>query len=182
MKATDERFLSLLRAEQGKLLRLARAITGQEHDAWDIVQESTLAAYRAFRRFAGGPDQFGHWIRRILINRCRDLLRARNRLLLLEPGADLGAADPDAGPEECLDHALLWREVDALEEHHRQVLTLRFLVDMRVEEIAELLDVPPGTVKSRLHRAVRALRKRLDSDQTGEVRTDESGAATQGHR
>lgn len=178
MSSTDERFLVLFRAEQGRLFRIAKAITGQDHDAWDIVQESTLAAYKSFARFTGGPEMFGPWIRQILVNRCRNLLRARSRLLLLESGIDAGTPDLAPGPEASLDRAQLWREVNALEEHHRQVLTLRFAVDMGVDEIAELLDVPPGTVKSRLHRALKALRKQLDSQQEGGTKRDQPGATT----
>lgn len=162
LRPSDDEFLALLRPEQGKLLRIARAITGQEHDAGDMVQEAILAAYRRFPDFRGRPDGFAPWLRRILINRSISLLRARQRWLPQESPAD-GAPDPDPGPEQRLSGALLWDEVQALEAHHRQVLTLRFLVDMPVEEVALLLRVPVGTVKSRVHRALQALRKRLDA-------------------
>ena len=166
MRATDEQFLSLLRPEQGKMFRIARGITGQESDAWDIIQEATLAAYDQFHRLRGGPEAFGPWIRRILVNRARNFLKARSRLVPLEVVTD-GEHGSWPGPEEQLDHNQLWSEVMALDEHHRQVLVLRFLVDMTVEEIARVLDVPPGTVKSRIHRALTALRKRLETGAKG---------------
>lgn len=161
MRNHDDTFLTLLRQEEGKLFRIARGITGQEADAWDLVQEATLAAYDQFHRLRGGPAAFGPWIRRILVNRARNLLKARSRMVPLEAVA-AGDPDPAPGPEEQLSHALLWGEVMALEEHQRQVLVLRFLVDMTVEEISRVLDVPEGTVKSRIHRALGALRKRLE--------------------
>lgn len=168
MRPGDNQFLAMLRLEEGKLLRLARALTGQEADAWDLVQEATLAAYDQFARLRGGPDSFGPWIRRILVNRARTLLKARARMIAMEFVAET-EADPEPGPEEHLNQTLLWTEVMGLEDHHRQVLTLRFLVDMKVDEIATLLDVPEGTVKSRLHRALSALRKRLDLSARGAV-------------
>lgn len=168
MRRDDGQFLALLRQEQGKLFRIARAITGQEADAWDMVQEATLLAYDRFSQLRGGPSSFGPWIRRILVNRCHDLLKARMRIVPLDGVLD-GDPDPQPGPEEQMDHSLLWGEVMALEAHHRQALVLRFLVDMPVPEMAALLDVPEGTVKSRLHRALSSLRKRLESREEGVV-------------
>jgi RNA polymerase sigma factor (sigma-70 family) len=163
MSAYDERFLALLRLEQGKLFRIARALTGQEADAWDMLQETTLAAYDRFAELRGGDAAFGPWIRSILVNRTRNLLRARSRTVPLDAPAE-GEADPAPGPEQQLHQQALWDEVMLLDEHHRQVLVLRYLVDMPVEAIAGLLDVPAGTVKSRIHRALGALRKRLTAD------------------
>lgn len=169
MRTSDEQFLALLQREEGKLLRLARALTGQDADAWDLVQEATTAAYSQFHKLRGGPDSFAPWIRRILVNRARNLLTARNRVTLVEQVAE-AEADLDPGPEEQFSQALLWAEVMALEAHHRQVLTLRFMADMKVEEIAGLLDLPAGTVKSRLNRALGALRARLETDVKGTVK------------
>lgn len=162
-RSHDERFLTLLRHEQGKLLRIARALTGQEADAWDMVQEATLAAYDRFDDLRGGEAAFGPWIRRILVNRTRNMLKSRSRMVPLEaPGEQ--ELDPGPGPEQQFHNQALWDEVMRLEEHHRQVLVLRFLVDLPVEEIADVLDLPGGTVKSRLHRALGALRRRLSHD------------------
>lgn len=164
MRLSDDQFLSLLREEQGKLLRIAWSITGQEADAWDMVQEASLAAYDNLHRFRGGAAAFDAWIRRILVNRCRNLLKARARMVPLEAVPD---AQPGEAPsaEDQVERALLWDEVMQMDDHHRQVLTLRFLVDMTVEEIGTLLELPLGTVKSRLHRAAGALRKRLAEDE-----------------
>lgn len=167
MRPTDEQFLSLLRQEQGKLMRIAKAITGQESDAWDMVQEATLTAYDRFGELRGGPESFGPWIRSILVNRSRNLLRKRSQTVPLEAVGSQAESDPGPGPEERLSQALLWDEVMALEEHHKQVLVLRFLVDMQVDDIAALLGLPSGTVKSRLHRALSALRKRLETSAKG---------------
>jgi RNA polymerase sigma-70 factor (ECF subfamily) len=167
MGRRDERFLALLQGEQGKLLRIAKAITGQEADAWDMVQEATLTAFDRFDELRGGDRVFAPWIRRILINRARNLLKSRSRLLPLEPmGTEV---DPTPGPDMQLDQTLLWDEVMCLEMHHRHVLVLRFLVDLTVEEIAHALDVPVGTVKSRIHRALAVLRKRLTIEERGVV-------------
>lgn len=167
MRGTDEQFLRLLRVEQGKLMRIARALTGQEADAWDLVQEATLTAYDRFVELRGGPEAFGPWIRRILSNKAKNLLRQRSRTLVLDVVNTYDEVDPAPGPEEQLESIQLWHLVMELDEHHRQVLALRFLVDLQVEEIADLLNVPAGTVKSRIHRALGALRKRLHAEEKG---------------
>jgi RNA polymerase sigma factor (sigma-70 family) len=166
MRTRDEPFLALLRPEEGKLLRIARALTGREADAWEMVQDAVVQAYERFDTLRGGPESFAPWLRRILVNRCKNLLRGRARLVLLETAAET-EVDPAPGPEAQLEASQLWGEVMELAEDHRQVLTLRFLVDMPVPEIAALLGVPEGTIKSRLHRALGALRKRLQSTDEG---------------
>lgn len=166
MRQRDEAFLALLRPEEGKLLRIARALTGREADAWEMVQDTVVQAYERFHTLRGGPEGFAPWIRRILVNRCKNLLRGRSRLVLLERAAE-SEIDPGAGPEAQLEASQLWADVMELGEEHRQVLTLRYLVDMPVAEIASLLGVPEGTIKSRIHRALGALRKRLTADLKG---------------
>lgn len=169
MRSRDEEFLRLLRQAQGKLLRIAWAITGQEADAWDMVQEASLVAYDQFPTLRGGTASFDAWIRQILVNRCRNLLKARLRTVALESAAEL-QPDIAPGPEEWVDRAHLWDVVMTLEEHHRQVLTLRFLADMQIDDIATFLDLPAGTVKSRLSRALGALRRRFESTEKGPVK------------
>lgn len=163
MRQSDEAFLALLRPEEGKLLRIARALTGREADAWEMVQDAVVQAYERFHTLRGGPELFAPWIRRILVNRCKNLLRSRARLVLLETAAEADP-DPTPGPEAQVEASHLWGEVMELAEDHRQVLTLRYLVDMQVSEIATLLGVAEGTVKSRIYRALGALRKRLAID------------------
>ncbi|MGE5674754.1 MAG: RNA polymerase sigma factor [Mycobacterium leprae] len=165
MRPTEEQFLKLLQAEQGKLLRIAFALTGQESDAWDMVQEATMRAYDRFGQLRGSEDAFGPWIRRILVNACKNLRRAQFRLVATEEPLATAAAAPELGPEVQAEGAVLWDEVMQLPEHHRQVLVLRYLVDLSVDEMARLLWVPPGTVKSRLNRALGALRLRLESEE-----------------
>jgi len=114
------------------------------------------------RRSLRDHARFDAWFDRILINRCRDRLRVRQRqrvrAIALEGQAqwrhtmDVGAADSE------LDGA-----VDDLDPDHRIVVLLRFWQDLRLEDIAERLDIPLGTVKSRLHYALRAIRSRLEA-------------------
>jgi len=159
----EEHFFALFKPEQGRLYRTAWAILGNEADAGDAVQEATIRAYRAFDQLKGGAVAFPAWIRRILVNTCTQILRKRMRVVPVERPEDL--ADEQVVPE--LDIPLgseVWEAVRGLDERYRAVVVLRFLNDMQLEDIATALDIPLGTVKSRLHTALKTLRGRLQAD------------------
>ncbi|HVH06749.1 MAG TPA: sigma-70 family RNA polymerase sigma factor [Myxococcota bacterium] len=123
-------------------------------DADDLFQETWLRVVRARRRF-DPRRRFSTWLFQIANNLCRDRFRRsavalRGRVAY----AELPAA-PASGPDVRLD---LERRLAALPDRLREVLVLRYFRDLGEREIAELLEIPAGTVKSRLHAAVRALR------------------------
>lgn len=155
-----EVFDSLTAAHLDRAYRLAWAILGDDREAEDATQDAFVAAWRN-RRNLRDPDKLEAWLSRILINGCRDRLRrrGRNRLQALEvsplPSVPDGSQRTSARDE--LDRALA-----ALDADHRIVVILRFWADLTVDAIADRLDVPSGTVKSRLHHSMRALRSSLE--------------------
>lgn len=158
--AHEEQFFALYRPEQGKLYRTAWAILGNEADAADALQEATIRAYRAFEQLKGGAVAFPSWMRRILINTCTQILRKRGKVIPVERPEDIGPEQTVADVELPLDGDV-WDAVRALDERYRVVVVLRFLDDMQLDEIARVLDIPLGTVKSRLHTAMKQLRHTL---------------------
>jgi RNA polymerase sigma-70 factor (ECF subfamily) len=146
--------------------RLARAILADEPEAEDAVQEACLAAWRRGDSLRD-PDRFDAWFDRIVVNECRDRLRTRQRgrvrAIALETAkradGDGLAPDPaDLGHSHDLDRAF-----DDLDPDHRIVVLLRYWQDLTVDDIAARVGVPPGTVKSRLHHALRAMRASLEA-------------------
>ena len=144
------------------LFRTAYAMTGRRADAEDVVQETLLAAYRGIGHFQG-RSAFRTWLVAILIKQVL-MLRRRNQgksmpsLEQVEVEAK-GRADPGAGEVDArLDVAQVLRE---LSEEHREVLVLREYDGMSYDEIAEALEIPRGTVESRLYRARQELKARL---------------------
>jgi RNA polymerase sigma-70 factor, ECF subfamily len=138
--------------------RAAYAITGSEAAAEDVVQDAFERALRGLARF-DGRRPFGAWLYRIVVNRALNLRRDERRLVPLEALADEpGWDDPDAGG----DRALLAR-VAGLAPERRAVVILRYGLGHPVAEIAELLDLPVGTVQSRLARALAQLRTTLEA-------------------
>lgn len=156
LSAEDE-FFNLLRPEQGKLYRTAWAILGNEADARDALQEAVIRAYRAFGQLKGGAAAFPSWIRRILVNQCSLILRKRSRVIPVERPEELVPEATDTIPEG----SDVWEAVSRLPDHYRSVVVLRFLQDLPLEEIAAALNIPLGTVKSRLHAALKQLRAAL---------------------
>jgi len=135
--------------------RLARWLTGNPDDAEDLLQEATLRAFRHFDQFRGGDAH--SWLLTIVRHTCYTWHK-RLRRLPLDQVATLDVEDPDAPcPERLLLQRLTTRCVDeaiaGLPESFRQVFVLRELEGLSYGEIAEALQMPVGTVMSRLSRA-----------------------------
>jgi RNA polymerase sigma-70 factor (ECF subfamily) len=134
--------------------RAAYLVVHDAAAAEDIAQEAFLAALRALDRF-DRRRPFGPWLHRIVVNRAIDWARAR----ALRPEAEAVDAPAPERPEH--DEELL-RELDHLSPEHRAVIVLRYLLDYTPGEIADLLDLPRGTVNSRLRRGLDNLKERLE--------------------
>ncbi len=152
-----------LRREYG----LAGYLLGNSLEAEDATQDAMARAWRA-RRLLRDPAAFEAWLDRILVNTCRDRLRRRRtvRIVDLELGSDREGRDPF---RDFLARDELGRVLDALTPDQRVVIVLRFWHDLSLEQISERLGWPLGTVKSRLHHAMAAMRDRLERDAKREL-------------
>jgi len=146
--------------------RLARWLTGNEHDAEDVVQEASLRALRYFRTFTGGNGRA--WFLTIVRNtscRWHSGIAALSDMFDEEQHS---SALPGSDPESLLLHTddvtLIERAMSRLSSRFRQLLVLRELQGLSYQEIAEVVGVPIGTVMSGLSRARRALRAALDNE------------------
>jgi RNA polymerase sigma-70 factor (ECF subfamily) len=143
--------------------RLAQQIVRHPMTAEDITQEVFLRAYRSLPRFRGEAS-FYSWLYRITINLCLNHLRRQaNRLSPAEEPDDLAtpAADPSALLETQELERLVRRAIDALPPHYRVAVILRDLEGLSYEEIADILGIPLGTVKSRINFGKRLLKEKL---------------------
>lgn len=168
-KAGDARFYEpLVRTYEPSGLRLAVAMLGNLEDARDALQEAFVKAYGALHRF-DLRRPFGPWFFQILRNQCRDMLRSRQarfKVEALDERLELRPADAERGPERLQQRAaareLLWRALERIGSEHREILVLKELQGFRYNEIAKILEIPEGTVASRLFHARRALKEALD--------------------
>lgn len=140
--------------------RIARAILLDDQDAEDALQDACLAAWRK-RSSLRDPDRFSSWFQRIVINVCRDRLRRRRRERVR--AISLRAAAEGGAPSAPFTNFRLDDAVDRLDLDHRLVVLLRYWLDLPLDEIAQRLGIPVGTVKSRLHVALRRIRNQMEA-------------------
>ena len=160
LAARVEAFQSLADRHLDASYRLAQAILGQRAEAEDATHDAFESAWRNWSALRD-TALFERWFDRILINTCRNRLRhpSRRRTQELGPASE-GVGSDAYGPTH--ERALLAPALASLTPDQRVVLALRFYRDLSVDEIASRMKVRPGTVKSRLHRGLRELRKALD--------------------
>jgi RNA polymerase sigma-70 factor (ECF subfamily) len=144
----------LFREHWPRAHRAAYLVSGDAAAAEDIAQEAFLAAIRNLDRF-DRRRPFGPWLHRIVVNRAIDFTRARK----LRAEVELGDHLPSPAPPELDGRALAG--ITALSPEHRAVIVLRYVLEYTPGEIAALLDLPRGTVNSRLRRGLDRMKEAL---------------------
>lgn len=164
--APGERFINLAERELDRSYRLAGLLLGNAAEAEDAVGD---ALERAWRELDGLRDttRFQAWFDRIVVNACRDRLRRRGRVQFvpLAPDAGLRITDPF---RDILDNDEAFRLLRDLPAEEREIVILHFWADLTLVSAAERLGLRPGTVKSRLHRALARMRTVLAQQASSE--------------
>jgi RNA polymerase sigma-70 factor (ECF subfamily) len=164
-KAGNTRFYEpVVKAYEPSGMSLAFALLGNIDDAQDALQEAFIKAYRSLNQF--DLDQsFSPWFFQILRNQCRDILRGRkadSRMERLDERFELRSTDTEGEPETILQRNIaadtLWRGLKQISEEHREIIVLKEIQGFPYSEIASILNIPEGTVASRLYQARHALR------------------------
>ncbi len=165
-------FGEIVRRYQRAVHRLAWSLTRSASDADDLAQETFVRAWGAIGRFETGQPLYP-WLARIVTNQAFSLFRHRRRRPetsiepLVEAGQQWGVDDDPADHSARSERDAQLRECfDALAPEHQAVLALRSVQDLSYDEIAKVLEVPVGTVMSRLSRARAELKRRL-AERTG---------------
>jgi RNA polymerase sigma factor (sigma-70 family) len=163
MTGDHDAFTELARVSIGRLFVVARLILRDDAAAEDATQEAMVAAWRHIRGLRD-PDRFEAWMHRLLVNAChREARRGRRRGSMEIHVTSFEAPEPDPNLR-LIDRDQLERGFRRLEPDQRAVLVLHHYVGMPLDDIGLALGVPPGTVRSRLFRASRAMRAALDAD------------------
>lgn len=184
-RSDEARFHSLMRASYRKVYSMAFRLAGDRSDAEDLTQEAFFRAYRSFSDFEGDRP-FENWIYRIVTRLFLDLLRTKRRRVNAvsydapitrdhgDETLQFEVPDASASPEQSLLAKCLSPELeDALTGLSPEQLVLLQLADVEkvpYQEIAQRLGKPIGTIRSRLHRVHRLLRKRLEAARDREGR------------
>ena len=151
---------------------LAYRVIGREEDARDVAQETFLRAFRALGGFKG-QAKFSSWLYRITLNLCRDWIRRERRTPIAQPpeGVDLVELAGESTPTESLEDLVSRKELGRavakamanLPDEQRTAIILKEYHGLTFQEIAELLDCPLSTVKTRLYQGLTVLRRQLES-------------------
>lgn len=161
----DRRAMDVLVARyHGKLLDFALRQLGDRDTAADVAQTTLIRVFESAASFSAGKATFKTWLYTIALNLVREDFRRksrRNETTLTEMIESAGS------PEEHAIASDLWANVNRLREEHSIALTLRFRQGLSYDEIAEVMDVPAGTVKSWVHYALKSLRKSLEPEDCG---------------
>lgn len=156
----EEAFDRLIDRELASAYRTAAVLLGSWTEAEDATQDALEKAWRQWNRLRD-DDRAGAWFGRILVNVCRDRLRSRSRSVV-QAIPDVPGADPTGHADE---REAILAALAALGHDQRVVVVLRFYLDLSLEAIAERTGSPLGTVKSRLHHALLALRAAYDAQE-----------------
>jgi len=169
-KGDDSAFEELVRTYEKKVYHLALRMCGSQEDAYEIAQEAFLSAWKGLKFFRG-ESSFSTWLYRLTSNAAIDFLRRDKRqsgpgeISLDDEETYIEPTDPRPTPQQHAERAevrqALAEGLNKLSPEHRQVLLLRELQGLSYEEIAEVLELDLGTVKSRIARAREKLRKYL---------------------
>ncbi len=175
LRDRDERaFRELVDAHRDRVFNITYRMLGNRAEAEDVAQEVFIAVFKTIDSFRE-EAKFSTWLYRVAVNHCKNRIkylarrheRDRDELDEASPSANNAALGPTKGvrPDRALEGAqmevLLQEAIASLDEEHRAVVILRDVEELSIEEICDITGLPDGTVKSRLHRARAALRKKL---------------------
>jgi RNA polymerase sigma-70 factor (ECF subfamily) len=174
-----ESFNQLVTRWERPIYALAYRTLGREEDARDVVQEAFLRAYRGLRGFKG-EAKFSSWLYRITLNLCRDWIRRERRAPVVQvpEGTDpVELADQRASPAESVEDLVARREMSRavaramqdLSDDQRMAIVLKEYHGLTFQEIADMLNCPLSTVKTRLYQGLSMLRRRLERQQADQA-------------
>src|SRR4051794_11276320 len=155
---------------------LAYRVIGREEDARDVAQETFLRAFRALKGFKG-EAKFSSWLYRITLNLCRDWVRRERRQPIAQApeGVDLIELASEQTPSETIEDLVARNEISeavaramaTLPDDQRTAIVLKEYHGLTFQEIADMLDCPLSTVKTRLYQGLTVLRRQLDREGVG---------------
>ncbi|MFC5713982.1 RNA polymerase sigma factor SigW [Thalassorhabdus alkalitolerans] len=168
----QEAFAELIDLYKDKVYQIAYRMTGNAHEAQDVAQEAFLRAYANIESF-DEQRKFSTWLFRIATNLCIDRLRKKKPDYSLDAEvkgtegvtgySQVAAAGPLPEEEVVTVEMQEWiqKEISYLPPKYRSAIILRYIEDLPIKQISDILDLPANTVKTHLHRGREALRKRL---------------------
>lgn len=156
-KGNDKAYLELFQQFEADIYRMAYVYVKNKNDALDIVQE---VAYQSFKKIGtlNKPEYFKTWLMKITINCALNLVNKNKKVVQLNPQFEVHTG---AEVEDIAISLSLRELMDTLQEDEKSVILLKYYNDRTLKEISEILEIPLGTAKSILYRALNKLRQNL---------------------
>lgn len=162
-RGDHDAFDALATAAYHRLYAIARRILRDGYAAEDVVQDALVRAWRDLPGLRD-PARFDAWLHRLLVNACHDQVRRDRRRLVSLPSIDIETAAPGDDVARLADRDEIERGFLRLSVDHRAVLVLTHYLGLSAPDVAAILGIPTGTVHSRLHYGLRAMRHALAPD------------------
>ncbi|WP_066322445.1 sigma-70 family RNA polymerase sigma factor [Bacillus sp. FJAT-29814] len=164
-KGNDKAFLTLFQKYEQEVYKIAFIHVNNQNDALDVVQETAYRSFKSIKELKE-PKYFKTWLIKIAINCSLDILRRRKNVVQLKPKfEELISGDVN---EDIISEMTVQRLIQDLNEDEKGVIILRFYDDLTIKEVAETLNIPLGSVKTILYRALNKLRKKMKGDDINE--------------
>ncbi|MDU4884723.1 MAG: sigma-70 family RNA polymerase sigma factor [Clostridium celatum] len=153
----NEAFLELINENKLNIYRVARGILSNEHDIEDAIQNTIIKAYEKINTLKKN-EFFRTWLVRILINECNEIIRKNKRIV------SINESNHEEKYNDYYENIDLTNAINSLSEELRVTTVLFYFEDMSIKDIALILNIPNGTVRSRLSRARKILREIIGDD------------------
>ncbi|WP_253278859.1 sigma-70 family RNA polymerase sigma factor [Psychrobacillus sp. FJAT-21963] len=153
IQGEEQAFIQLIQMHKKVLYHTAFAFLKNEHDAVEALQEVTFRAYQKIHTVKE-PQYMKTWLIRIMMNYCQDHLKKNKRYISNEFLQEMGYYTDNTNLE-------MEESIASLSSAEQQLIFLKYFQDTKIKEIAEIKNIPEGTVKSRLHKALKSLRNFL---------------------
>ncbi|MFE8698931.1 sigma-70 family RNA polymerase sigma factor [Cytobacillus sp. FJAT-53684] len=153
-KGDDGAFYELMQLHKVRLLKIAISYLHNEVDALEALQEVTFRSYRSIKKVKQ-PEYFSTWLIRIMINYCHDQIHKKKSI------ADTSLLDNIAETVNYNQPLEIEEALEKIDAHLREVIILKYYHDLKIKDIAEILDSPESTIKTWLYKGLKALRDQL---------------------
>ena len=166
-KQEKEQFIKLLEGRIQVLYKISYSYFRDKDSASDAVQDSVLIAYRNIAKLKD-REKFNAWITTILVNRCRDIVRRNKKVSFEEYNESVldisrfALKNIDTSFENLETRLDIIKFLEKIDDKYSEVIRLKYLGDYTIEEIATIMDIPQGTVKSRLNTGIKKLKSLME--------------------
>lgn len=162
---SEDEFVSFIKENQKQFYIMAYQYVRNEQMALDVVQEAIFRAFKSYKKIKE-PQYMKSWFCRIVINASLDMCKRENVLIYNDELLEQVATEQGREEYENLD---LYEAVNRLDVEGKTIITLRYFEDMKIEDIAKIMELNSNTVKSKLYRTLRILKKNLTGGEGYEI-------------